>query len=44
MKEVDVIVKGDTVFFLVDSEDVRKMVRELKKLGVSGEEKVVFCG
>jgi len=44
MKEVNVIIKGDEVLFLFDSEDVRRIAKELKKLGICGEEKVVLCG
>jgi len=44
MSEVEVFVLEDGVLFLVDSEDVRRIVEELRELGVEGEGKVVYCG
>lgn len=42
-KQITVIVGSNEIFFYT-KEDAKKLLKLLKKLGVSGKEKVIYCG
>ncbi|MEM2696045.1 MAG: hypothetical protein QXU09_03820 [Thermoproteota archaeon] len=42
-KRITVVVENDKIFFFT-KEDARKLLKPLKKLGIHGEKKTVYCG